>query len=121
MMDEREFLFFQGSTPTLELVLPLAVSLDDLVHATFYQMNYPVLSYYMDGMYEGPESTGLLRDPEEENVLLLCMTRNETLQLAPGDVELQIDLRNDVGSDTFRPLLGRIGPMRRSMGGAIQE
>ena len=112
-MDEREFLFFQGSSPTLELVLPLAVSPEDTVYASFYQADRLVLDYTMQGVADGPAPTGLQRDPLHENVLLLYMTKQDTLRLSAGDVVLQLHLTNSVGSDTFRPLLGRIGPMRR--------
>ena len=112
-MDEREFLFFQGSTPTLELVLPLALHAEDKIFLTFSQADQRVLEYAINGS-ASPAGSGTLRLAEgEENVLLLSMTQADTLRLAAGDVELQLRLKNDVGADTFRPLIGRVGPARK--------
>ena len=112
-MAEGEFLFFRGSTPTLELVLPLAVQFSDTVYLTLSQGGRNVLEYAMNGT-PSPAGTGTLRRAEEdENVLLLTMTQADTLALQTGDAELQLRLKNDVGADTFRPLIGRVGPARR--------
>ena len=112
-MEEQEFLFFRGSTPTLELVLPLAVGAQDVVFLTFSQGGQAVVEYAINGQPD-PAGTGVLaRDDAEENVLLLTMTQADTLRLEPGDTELQLRLKNSVGADTFRPLIGRIGPARK--------
>ncbi len=109
-MGEGEFLFFRGSTPTLELVLPLAVGYSDTVYLTLSQGGRPVVEYAMNGS-PSPAGSGTLRRAEEdENVLLLTMTQADTLALQTGDAELQLRLKNDVGADTFRPLTGRVGP-----------
>ena len=109
-MEETEFLFFRGSTPTLELVLPLALDFSDTVYLSFSQGGQTVLEYAMNGS-PSPAGTGTLRRAEEdENVLLLTMTQADTLALRTGDAELQLRLKNDVGADTFRPLVGRVGP-----------
>ena len=112
-MGEGEFLFFRGSTPTLELVLPLAVGASDTVYLTLSQGGRPVVEYAINGS-ASPAGTGTLRRAEEdENVLLLTMSQADTLALAAGDAELQLRLKNDVGADTFRPLIGRVGPARK--------
>jgi len=112
-MEEALFLFFRGSTPTLELVLPLAVGYSDKVYLTLAQGGRPVVEYAMNGS-ASPAGTGTLRRAEEdENVLLLTMTQADTLALAVGDAELQLRLKNSVGADTFRPLTGRVGPVRK--------
>lgn len=112
-MDEGEFLFFRGSTPTLELVLPLAVAPSDIVYVTLAQGGRPVVEYAMNGS-PWPIGTGqLIRDEAEENLLLLTMSQADTLALAAGDVELQLRIKNSVGADTFRPLTGRVGPARK--------
>ncbi len=112
-MDESQFLFFRGSTPTLELVLPLAIRAADKVYLTLAQGGRPVVEYALNGT-PSPAGTGLLRrDEAEANVLLLTMSQQDTLALKSGDVELQIRLRNAVGADTFRPLIGRVGPARK--------
>lgn len=112
-MEEGEFLFFRGSTPTLELVLPLAVGWTDTVCLTLAQGGRPVLEYAINGT-ASPAGTGTLRrDEAEENLLLLTMSQADTLALEAGDLELQLRLKNDVGADSFRPLRGRVGPVLR--------
>ena len=109
-MEETEFLFFRGSTPTLELVLPLAVDFSDTVYLSFSQGGRNVLEYAMNGS-PSPAGTGTLRRAEEdENVLLLTMSQADTLALETGNVDLQLRLKNSVGADTFQPLTGRVGP-----------
>lgn len=112
-MEEQEFLFFRGSTPTLELVLPLAVEAEDVVYLTFSQEGRAVVEYAINGRARPAGSGVLARDETEENVLLLTMTQEDTLRLAAGDAELQLRLKNSVGADTFRPLIGRVGPARK--------
>ena len=112
-MNESDFLFFRGSTPTLELVLPLAVGPEDTVYLTLSQGGRPVVEYALTGP-PSPAGTGSLsRAEEDENVLLLTMTQADTLALQAGDAELQLRLCNEVGADTFRPLIGRVGPARK--------
>ena len=94
-MEESQFLFFRGSTPTLELVLPLRLSYDDVIYLTLCQGGRPVLEYALNGSL---------------NVLLLTMSQADTLALETGNVDLQLRLKNSVGADTFRPLTGRVGP-----------
>ena len=112
-MNETQFLFYRGSSPTLELVLPLAVGPEDTVYLTFAQGGRPVVEYALNGT-PSPAGTGSLRrDEQEENVLLLCMSQRDSLALQSGEAELQLRLCNSVGADTFRPLFGRIGPARK--------
>lgn len=109
-MNETDFLFFRGSTPTLELVLPLAVAWTDTVFLTLAQGGQPLVEYAMNGNPR-PAGTGwLTRAEEDENVLLLTMSQSDTLALASGDVELQLRIKNDVGADSFQPLHGLVGP-----------
>ena len=109
-MGASDFLFFRGSTPTLELVLPLAVAFTDTVYLTFSQGGRSVVEYAMNGS-PSPAGTGTLtRAEEDENVLLLTMSQADTLALQSGDAELQLRLKNETGADTFRPLAGRVGP-----------
>ena len=109
-MDESRFLFFRGSTPTLELVLPLAVDSSDTVYLTLSQRGQAVVEYTLNGSASPAGSGVLSRAEEDENVLLLTMSQADTLALAAGDVELQLRLKNSVGADAFRPLHGRVGP-----------
>ena len=108
-MEESQFLFFRGSTPTLELVLPLAVAPEDTVYLTLRQRDRTVLEYALNGTPYPPGGGQLRRAEEDENVLLLTMSQSDTLALESGDVELQLRLKNTVGADTFRPLRGKVG------------
>lgn len=108
-MDGKQFLFFRGSTPTLELVLPPTVGPKDVLALTLAQGGQTVLGY---GENPGgfPAGTGALaRDESQENVLLLQMTRADTLALQAGDAELRLRLKNRVGADSFLSLTGRVG------------
>ena len=74
-MNESDFLFFRGSTPTLELVLPLAVGPEDTVYLTLSQGGRPVVEYALNGT-PLPAGTGQLQRADgDENVLLLTMSR----------------------------------------------
>ena len=112
-MDEAEFLFFRGSTPTLELVLPLAVAPSDVVYLSLSQRDRVVLEYAMNGSPQAGSSGQLVRAEGDENVLLLTLSQADTLALESGDVELQLRLKNSVGADTFQPLHGCVGPARK--------
>ncbi len=112
-MEEAAFLFFRGSTPTLELVLPLAVEPEDTVYLTLAQGGRPVLEYTLNGSPEHAGSGVLRRAEDEKNLLLLTMSQSDTLALESGDTELQLRLKNAVGADTFQPLRGCVGPARK--------
>ncbi|MBR6119894.1 MAG: hypothetical protein IKQ04_06215 [Oscillospiraceae bacterium] len=112
-MDEKDFLFFRGSTPTLELVLPLAVGWEDVVCLTMSQNGRTVVEYAMNGSANPRGSGTFTRDESQANLLLLTMSEADTLALEAGDVELQLRLKNSVGSDSFQPLTGRVGPILR--------
>ena len=112
-MDETDFLFFRGSTPTLELVLPLAVDWSDTVCLTLSQRGRTVVEYAMNGSANPRGSGTLTRDETQQNLLLLTLSEADTLALEAGDVELQLRLKNSVGADSFRPLTGRVGPILR--------
>ena len=109
-MEAREFLFFRGSSPTLELVLPLAVAPEDAAVLSFSQGGEPVLVYAMNDQAQSRATGRLHRDEAEENVLLLEMSQRDTLALASGHVELQLRVANALGADTFHPLQGLVGP-----------
>ncbi|MBR6378018.1 MAG: hypothetical protein IKS05_09705 [Oscillospiraceae bacterium] len=117
-MNEAQFLFFRGSTPTLELALPLAVDWSDSLYLTLCQRGEKVLEYAMNGVPSPAAQGTLTRDEAQENLLLLTMTQADTLALDSGEVELQLRIRTQDGADTFRPLLGQVGPARKE--GVIQ-
>ena len=110
-MENQRFLFYRGSTPTLELVLPLAVDWGDTGYLTLCQGDRPVLEYAMNGSPALAGSGSLRRAETQENVLLLTMSQEDTLRLESGDLELQLRLKNQVGADSFRPLRGIVGPV----------
>lgn len=109
-MSKYDFKFFQGSTPSMELVLPLKIPQDAAVVVTVAQEGKCVLEYAL-GASARPAfaGTGQLEiDSEEEGVLILTMTQADTLKLEPGDIELQCRIRTEAGADTFDPLLGLV-------------
>lgn len=117
-MDESQFLFFRGSTPTLELALPLAVDWSDTLFLTLCQQGEKVLEYAMNGSPSPAAGGTLSRDETQENLLLLTMTQADTLALETGDLVLQLRIRTADGADTFRPIVGRVGPCLKE--GVIQ-
>lgn len=118
-MNNLNFLIYQGSTPTMELVLPLELDVDDAAVATLRQGDVDVLEWALN---ETPRETiagsGTLALHEEDpSVLLLAMTQADTLALTPGDAELQLRVVTGEGADTFLPVVGAVGPAFR--GGVI--
>ena len=112
-MDGPQFFFYRGSTPTLELVLPLEVGREDTVYASFWQGNRVVVELAMNGQASPAGEGNLSRAQDSPNTLLLLLGQQDTLALQAGFCELQLRLKNQVGADTFRPLLGQIGPARK--------
>lgn len=114
-MNNLNFLIFQGTTPTLELVMPLELDVDDAAVVTIRQGDTDVLEY---GMNADPTAaisgTGTLELQEgDQSVLLLAMTQADTLGLTVGDAELQLRIVTDEGADAFVPIPGAVGPAFR--------
>lgn len=110
-MDGPQFFFYRGSTPTLELTLPLAVAPTDQVYATFTQNGHTVVELAMNG--SSSAEGRILRAEDSENTLLLLLGQRDTLALQAGFCELQLRLKNPVGADTFQPVTGQIGLVRK--------
>lgn len=109
-----QFIFYQGSTPTMELVLPLELQAMDIVYATFAQDNRAVLEYQINGTpADIPPEGYLSRDVHDGRTLFLHMTQADTLRLETGDVELQLRVVTDEGADTFIPVFGYIGKAQK--------
>ena len=110
------FMLYQGSTPTLELVLPIELQPTDVVYATFSQDEERVLEYHINGTNSvvPPPPAGTLRlDVHDGHTLLLEMTQADTFRLQPGDTELQLRIKTEDGADTFIPALGYVGKARK--------
>lgn len=114
-MNNLNFLIFQGTTPTLELVLPFEMDPDDAAVATFRQGNMNRLEYgYNADVGVVVRGTGALTLQDDDNsVLLLEMTQADTLKLSEGDVEIQLRVSTQDGADAFAPIIGAVGPAFR--------
>lgn len=112
-MRRPHFLFYRGSSPTLELVLPLRLAPTDTVYATFSQGAQTALEYALNGT-PSPAGTGSLSlAPGAQSTLLLSMTQADTLALASGDCALQLRVKTQAGADTFPPLHGTVGQTQK--------
>lgn len=114
-MDNLKYLIFQGTTPTLELVLPFEMDPDDVAVATFRQGNVNRLEYGYNAdvdVFVRGAGTLALKDGDS-SVLLLTMTQADTLRLSEGDVEIQLRIVTEDGADTFAPIIGAVGPAFR--------
>lgn len=114
-MDNHQFIFFQGSTPTLELVLPLMLDQEDVAVVTIRQGDHDMLEYAMNATpTQSIQGTGTLALKEDDHsVLLLAMTQADTLKLFTGDAEIQLRIVTEDGADTFVPVVGAVGPAFR--------
>ncbi len=112
-MRTPQFLIFRGSTPTLELTLPLVPAETDVIYLTFSQMDTPVLELARNGE-AAPAGTGsLLLSPEEPGLLLAALTQQDTLRLRTGICHLQVRIRTGEGADTFFPVTGYVGEAQK--------
>ena len=110
-MDAVNFAFAQGSTPTLELLLPLEIDSDsDVVYATLSQGFETALEFAINGTpAKSSTNPGTLIVAEDDpSMLYLSMTQADTLALDVDDVILQIRAKTSEGADTFLPLYGRV-------------
>ena len=111
-MRTPRFLFFRGSTPTLELELPRELRDGDVVYLTFAQKGKRVLEYAINGR-PSPAGTGsLIRSTEDGSLLLVGMSQADTLRLAAGDCELQLRVRSGDEAEVFPPIRGAVGQVR---------
>lgn len=114
-MNNLNFLIFQGTTPTIELVMPLELDVDDAAVVTIRQGDTDVLEFGMNAEPTAAISgSGTLELQEgDQSVLLLAMTQADTLKLTVGDAEIQLRVSTQDGADTFAPVVGAVGPAFR--------
>ncbi len=107
-----QFIFYRGSTPTLELELPMALTGAETAWVTLSQQGQTVLDYAMHAQGQTGEGSLSLCDTDP-CLLLVQLTQADTLALDHGDCELQLRLRTADGADTFAPCFGWVGQARR--------
>lgn len=111
----------RGATPTLELQLPIDISIGTwVVYVTFMQNHNVVLEYALNGTPSASSASpgSVSVDRLDGNTLLVDMTQADTLLLTPGDVEIQVRVKSPAGlADTFLPVHGMI--IQNLKGGAI--
>ena len=108
-MRTPQFLIFRGSTPTLELVLPLEPEPTDRLYLTFSQNDTPVLELSMNGT-PSPAGTGSLTlSDTEPGLVLAALSQQDTLKLKVGACRLQLRVRTSAGVDTLFPVAGYVG------------
>ena len=109
-MQIPQFAVWQGTDFSLEVRLPYELASGDAAVATLSQGFVPVLEYRLnvEAAESAPEGR-IVVDSEDAHVLRIEMTQADTLQLAAGEVELQVRVRTDEGAETFAPVLGMIG------------
>ena len=108
-----EFCIARGSTPCLEIGMPLELEREDVIYATFAQGRKALLEYNLNGSAstasEGPSGTMEI-DLDDHKLLRIYLTQADTLKLEAGEVDLQLRMkREDAGdalADTFHPWTG---------------
>lgn len=114
-MKQPQFLFYQGSTPTLSFALPYPIGANDTVYATFSQQGQTVTEYALPADSEAVTPTGTMSvDAARSHVLNIAMTQADTFLFAAGDCDLQIRVKKSNGSaDTLFPVHGAIGKAQK--------
>ena len=112
-MRTPQFFLFRGSTPTLELGLPLALGAADTAYLTLAQNGGKVLEYAFNGQQALSVQGVLAPLDTDPRTLAVSMTQADTLRLQAGDCELQLRVKTAEGADTFFPLFGQIGEARK--------
>lgn len=110
-MKTPQFIFYQGSTPTLLLGLPYALASDDVICATFSQGGRTVTEYRRNADPYSPAPGGSLTlDTEDATRLRISLTQADTFLFVPGSCELQLRTVKPNGSaDTLFPVQGAVG------------
>lgn len=105
-----DFMVTRGSSPHLELGLPLEVDSSSVIYVTLAQADHTVLEYTLGGEEaEEPPTGELALDQSEADLLILYMSQADTLRLETGDVELQVRVRHDGEADTLICAVGYVG------------
>ena len=113
-MRTPDYVIMQGSTPTIEIVIPLDISGGGcVVYLDLVQNGEAVLEYTLNGTawpVETRPSGTLVGDDWDGNLLRLNMTQDDTLRLKEGDVAIQLRLKSaDNLTDTTIPVFGYVG------------
>lgn len=108
-MRTPQFLLFRGSTPVLELALPVSPEATDRLYLTFCQNDTPVLELARNGTPSPAGSGSLTLSDREPGLLLASLTQTDTLKLQTGSCRLQVRIRTDEGADVFFPVDGYVG------------
>ncbi len=108
-MRSPQFMFFRGSSPTLELMLPLVPASGDRLFVTFSQEDSPVLELAKNAN-ASPQGEGrLILSQDEPGLVLVNLAQQDTLRMKTGACRLQVRIGTDAGTDTFFPLDGYVG------------
>ena len=110
-MKTPQFIFYQGSTPTLLLGLPYTLNADNVIYATFSQGGKTVTEYRRNADPYSPAPGGSMSlDDENPSFLRISLTQADTFLFAPGNCELQLRIvRTDGRADTLYPVQGLVG------------
>ena len=112
-----QFYVFQGSTPRLEIVLPLEIdAASDIVYATMDQMDQSVLEYRINGTNRSGmvvPAGAMAVDETDADTIIIQMAQEDTLRLIPGEVLLQIRVKTSDGADTLIPIPGYVGKAQK--------
>ena len=110
-----EFVIARGSTPCLEVGMPLELESGDVIYATFAQNRRALLEYNLDCSAPDASRTpsGTMKiDGDNKRILRICLSQTDTLRLEAGETELQIRMKrtdgDDVLADTFHPWTGMV-------------
>ena len=118
-MRTPKFVIMQGSTPTIDVEIPLDVSGGGCkVYLDIIQGDEIVLEYTMNGTQAPADirPTGtLVGDVYEGTLLILSMTQADTLRLDEGDAAIQLRYISALGdADTTIPVFGFVGKAYKS-------
>lgn len=109
-MKRPQFVFSQGSTPTLAFYMPYEIEDSDIVYATMSQEYKTVTEYTQNGTAFSPPPTGSLTVDEDCPCrVYINMTQADTMLFESGDVELQVRTKKENGSaDTTFRMIGEV-------------
>jgi hypothetical protein len=112
-----EFCVSRGSTPCLEVGMPLELENSDVIYATFAQDRSALLEYNLNGSADAstPAASGSMEiDEDDATILRICMTQADTLAFETGEVVLSIRIKRtdeeDTLADTLKPITGMVFP-----------
>lgn len=113
-MRTPNYTIMQGSTPTVDIEIPLDISGGGcVIYLDLIQNEQIVLEYNLNGTPAPAaiQPTGTLTSDDLDGRLLhLNMTQSDTLRLKRGDVGVQLRFQSDEGdTDTSEVIYGFVG------------